>query len=284
MLSSNKVEKTSRYFACKTSKVASNEIISPLSTKVKPARCLLLRVRENAEGVSMTGAVLFKGDNSLDFAEIRSQVLRVPEVLGRIHEAQAIWDEAGLEPVNFYGTMISDNDGFFASSCLKSLCLAIVQVGLYDRYLRKNLQPEFVVGNVRNDSPALVAAGIISFRKLIIGSRAAGVEAEEVTPAKEENGLPTLRGQSLPIFKVYRKLEDGYQEENFESMHIPKVIRRLAEEQCLKRLVSIGPGSVDIQPEERSGMLEEVQFFESIDMDPLLSWFWQNVNAAEATA
>ena len=232
----------------------------------------------------MTSAVLFKGDNSLDFAEVREQILRVPEVLGRIHEAQAIWDEAGLDPVNFYATMTCDDEGFFASSCLKSLCLAIVQVGLYDRYLRKNQQPEFVVGNIRNDSPALVAAGIKSFRQLILGSRVAGVEEEEMEAPQEQHGLPTLRGQSLPIFKVYRKLEDGYAEEKIESMHMPKVIVRLAEEQGLKRLVSIGPGSADIQPEERVGLLEEVQFFESIDMDPLLAWFWQNVNSAKATA
>ena len=226
----------------------------------------------------MTGAVLFKGDNSLDFAEVREQILRVPEVLGRIHEAQAIWDEAGLDPVNFYATMTCDDEGFFASSCLKSLCLAIVQVGLYDRYLRKNQQPEFVVGNTRNDSPALVAAGIKTFRQLIIGSRAAGVEDDEMAIPDDSHGLPTLKGQSLPIYKVYRKLETGYAEERIESMHMTQVIVRLAEEQSLKKLVSIGPGSADIKAEERVGILEEVQFFESIDMDPLLSWFWQNVN------
>lgn len=233
----------------------------------------------------MTGAVLFKGDNSLDFAEVRSQVLRVPEVMGRLQEAQGIWDKAGLEPVNFYATMTAENEGFFASSCLKSLCLAIVQVGLYDRYLKKNQQPEFVVGNVRNDSSALVAAGIKSFRQLILGSIAAGAEAEvEDSKPKEVDGLPTLRGQSLPIFKVYRKLEIGYVEEPIESMHVPKVIVRLAEEQSLKKLVSIGPGSVEMQLEERIGILEDVQFFESIDMDPMLSWFWQNVDRLNAIA
>jgi hypothetical protein len=91
---------------------------------------------EDERGMKMTkNAVVFSGRNGLDFNDLRMGALRIPEVSLRLREAQAILDQNGIE-IDLLNVITSDDEYFFRNIKLKSLMAAVVQVGLFDRYLK----------------------------------------------------------------------------------------------------------------------------------------------------
>src|SRR5262245_39426408 len=105
----------------------------------------------------MTTAVVFGGLQSLDFQDVRENVVRIPEVRIRIEEAQAIWEAHVNKELGFHQFLCSEDSAFFNNMSLKSLCVAIVQTGLFDRYKKSFKAPEYLLGDSRNDSALLVA-------------------------------------------------------------------------------------------------------------------------------
>ena len=121
----------------------------------------------------MRDALVFNGASNLDFQDIRTNVVRIPEVVQRIREAQAIWDKVSATPLDLANFIGSEDEVFLSHIKLKSFATAVVQVGLLDRYLKNHKMPEFVVGAINGDSPMKVAMGQMTFFELVSESLAA---------------------------------------------------------------------------------------------------------------
>lgn len=229
----------------------------------------------------MTDAVVFNGIHTLDFHEVRWNVVRIPEVSVRISEAQEIWDKEELSSFNFYNFLVSEDQVFQGNIKLKSLATAIVQVGLYDRYLRFFQRPKYLIGAGNGDSPLKVAAGLLSLEDLLKKSRAC--EMERPSSLLQLADTPFLSGMSLADYTLYvfspqkntfETLIDGNKDFNV-------VAREAIEEHRVQKFVNIGPGSLLINRNKDEYSMADIQILESIDIDPMLSWFWREVQQHE---
>jgi hypothetical protein len=236
----------------------------------------------------MTTAVVFGGLQSLDFQEVRENVVRIPEVRIRIEEAQAIWERHVNKELGFHQFLVSEDATFFNNMSLKSLCVSIVQTGLFDRFKKNFKSPEYLLGDSRNDSALLVASEKISLTDLILRSRAAGV-VRPIETAASRDGLPVLNGQSFAMFEVYTKAvisetnNEPYKNAGLKEMDLAKLIRTLYHDHSVRKIVNVGPGQMQITiPAEDAA--NDVLALESIDLDPMLSWFWKELRKAPASA
>src|SRR5690606_5692461 len=103
-----------------------------------------------------------------------------------------------------------ENMIFFNNLNLKNLTIAVVQLGLYDRYCRRQPAPKFLIGDVANDAPVRVAANIQTLREMITSSRACSLTRplSPVRIAMDEG----LIGQRLPSYRVFkRKSSEEYE-------------------------------------------------------------------------
>jgi len=227
-------------------------------------------------------AVVFSGRNGLDLAALRGSVLRIPEVTMRLREAQNILDNLAEFPsVDLLSLLISDNEHFFRNIQLKGLVAAIVQVALFDRYLRTQARPQFLVGNSNGDSAMLVCSGRQSFREMVRNSPAVTANrtlSSEVVVPLETASLPVLSGLSLT---EYQALQGKATEQEFtyvavpgDSMELRKLIASLFLEQGLSRFVNVGPSSALVESDYREIGDGEIEAIDSIELDPLLGWFW----------
>jgi hypothetical protein len=228
----------------------------------------------------MRDCVVFNGVSSLEVQEIRVNVVRIPEVIKRIHQAQQVWDEHHRESFDLANFMASDDRIFLSNIKLKSLASAIVQIGLYDRYLRWHREPEFFVGDSTGDSPVLVATGQKLFSQLIGESPALSVSRPSgVVRLADE---PELSGIQLTQYLAYRRYEENkisfFQEVEVEGRDVQSLALQLIEELDVRRFINIGPGSLLFRSQPQFEMVD-IQVLESIDLDPMLSWFWPSLRA-----
>jgi hypothetical protein len=235
----------------------------------------------------MADTVIFGGNNSLDFVEVRAGVLRIPEVSLKIEEAQSLWDKECKTSFSFQHFLSSDDHSFYNNINLKSLSQAIVQLGLFDRYERLFKKPDYLVGNIEGDSALKVAAGQLTFRELISKSLACSV-LRPMLPLHTATDL-VLRGQNLPKFKAYASAEPSEGVTRFEELfetdiNLQNLVKKLIEEKGVKRIVHIGPGTIEKTKLVDEFYSSDVQIVESIDVDPMLGWFWANLRKQEASA
>jgi len=92
-------------------------------------------------------------------------------------------------------------------------------------------------------------------------------------------GLPSLAGLSLTEFRAFMKSEDGGMVELGQPvMDLVKLVGEVVEHQGVTRYINLGPGTA-IPANEYEQIAEmtgadEVTIIDSIDLDPMLNWFW----------
>jgi hypothetical protein len=227
----------------------------------------------------MRDALVFNGASNLDFQDIRTNVIRIPEVVVRIREAQAIWDTLGTTPLDLANFIASEDSVFLSHIKLKSFATAVVQVGLLDRYLKTHKLSEFVIGAVNGDSPLQVALGKMTFLEMVAESSAiTGSGTRNATPPAGAVDLPILSGVQLVEFGVFRRDENGeYVRERVETREVEKMIVDLVDVHDVRKLVMVGPGNSIFGKKILDLTSRDVQVLESIDLDPMLSWFWSHL-------
>ncbi len=237
-------------------------------------------------------AIVFSGRNGLDFSELRTSVLRIPEVTVRIRQAQSVLDTLDLPKVDLFNVISSDDESFGRNIKLKSLAATVVQIGLFDRFCKTQRRPEFMIGNSNGESAMLVCAGLQTFDEMV-----ASAVASDSTPAVSPTNLlpmsgifaaPLLAGLSLCEFRaveatqtetglVYTMLQDS-------SMEIKKIAESLHQDRGVNRFISIGPvGAMRLADYQTLGT-DEVEYMDSIELDPMLGWFWKNVRTSKLSA
>lgn len=226
----------------------------------------------------MRDAVVFSGVSNLDFQDIRSNVIRIPEVVVRIREAQQIWDTVASTPLDL-ANFIGSEDGIFLGNIkLKAFACAVVQAGLFDRYLKSHAAPEFVVGVINGDSALKFAAGHVTFFDMVAESTAVTGVAPTARVLPMGGDVPMLSGVHLAEYAIFQRTAEGtYQRLNLESRELEKMVLDLVDKQGIKRVVTVGPGNSAFSSRTHDLASRDVQMLESIDLDPMLSWFWQNL-------
>lgn len=231
-------------------------------------------------GQSVRDLIVFNGTNNLDFQDIRTNVIRIPEVVIRLRQAQEIWDKLSANPLDLTNFVASENSVFLGNIRLKSFATAIVQIGLLDRYLKTHTLTEFVVGAVNGDSPLRVAIGDMTFYDMVASSSALAGHSTRAGLTPILGGeLPILSGMQLAEYGVFKKdlARGGYQSISMDLREVDKLIFSLVDEFEVKKIVMIGPGSNLFGKSTLDLSDRDVQVLESIDLDPMLSWFWSRL-------
>ena len=231
----------------------------------------------------MKSAIVFSSLNRLDSREVRSNIARIPEVCAVLTEAQGAWDTHQSSEFNFHNFLSSENHIFLQSIKLKSLVTAIVQVGLYRRFVKKFPLPQYLLGSFNDDSALKVCSGEICFEEMIMGSQALSIP-KKVSP---QNAFPTplLSGIALIEYSIYyNKAEEGSDYVLYESKShdIRHMIQNLVDSHGVKRLISIGPGQRMLDGDQQEFLFHGTQVLESIELDPMLSWFWPRVHQSDS--
>lgn len=233
---------------------------------------------------AVKSAVVFSGRNALDFQELRGEVLRIPEVTLRVRQAQSVLDELGHSDTDLLNYIASDDETFFRNINLKGLVAAIVQIGLYDRFLKnQSRRPDFLVGNSNGDSALAACTGQISFRELVERSQALDTmrPSEKVISLGAEPA-PLLTGISLPEFQAFEMKVDDLGEVQFSAvregrMDLKKIASTLHDEFGVMRFINIGPANSLKGADFSSFESDEIETLDSIELDPMLSWFWRSM-------
>jgi hypothetical protein len=238
-------------------------------------------ILKKLKGGIMRDALVFNGVSNLDFQDIRTNVIRIPEVIVRIREAQKIWDTVSSTPLDLANFIGSEDSIFLSNIKLKTFATAVVQVGLLDRYLKSHQLPEFVVGIVNGDSPLKFAIGQCGFFELIGESAALGgatpIRPVHVLPSAGE--VPMLSGVHLAEYAVFqrRASDGGFDRISVEARDLERMLTELVEQHEIQRLIAVGPGSLSFGKQSAEVAARDIQLLESIDLDPMLSWFWQHL-------
>ncbi len=220
--------------------------------------------------MSEAKVVLFNEAKVLDLQEVRSNVLRIPEVSRKVREAQAILDRSAIGNFDLNTHIASDDKTFLSNLKLKQVCHSIVQLGLYERMLRFSAEPHLLVGNMSGFTALKVLTGQLSFEDLVLGK-------EEKAPVVV--GLsggcvdtPLLVGVKLAEYKVFRSAESTIQSvAGFDGRNADQLIKELMMKNPSAVVVNIGPGDAICQSIEKNH-----RFVELVDQDPMLaSWFWE---------
>lgn len=227
----------------------------------------------------MRDALVFNGASNLDFQDIRANVIRIPEVVARIREAQQIWDTVAAQPLDLANFIGSEDAVFLGHIKLKSFATAVVQVGLLDRYLKTHKLPEFVLGAINGDSPMKVAIGQMNFVDLVAESPASGSGPEPRLKAVLASELPILSGVQLTEYAIYqRRASDGtYERLQSNAREAEQMVVELVDLFEVNKLIMVGPGNSIFGKRVMDLTSRDVQVQESIDMDPMLSWFWSHL-------
>lgn len=270
---------------------------------------------------SQATGVVFAGRNGLDFLELRLGAVRIPEVSLRIRDAQKILDALDVERVDLLGSTITEDESFFRNIKIKSLLAAIVQVGLYERLLKSQRAPEILIGNSNGDSPLLVCAGQMTFEDMVKNSAALqtlqplparetadgapaptsllaavplgllpGIQAPLATLSQQAMPtLPSLSGLSLTEFRAFLRNEDGSMSEVGQPvMDLKKLLTEVVEHQTISRFINVGPGAAinsnDYEAIGEAAGADEVTVIDSIDLDPMLNWFWKQMRPSYGLA
>lgn len=226
----------------------------------------------------MRDALVFNGSSNLDFQDIRTNVIRIPEVVQRIREAQKIWDTIAATSLDLANFIASEDAVFLGHIKLKAFATAVVQVGLLDRYLKSGRLPEYVVGTVNGDSPLLVAIGKISFFDMVSESSAVtGMAGRPVAQLSGGFELPLLSGVQLAEYGIFRRNEKGeYQRQLCDTREVDKMLLELVDQYDVSKLAMIGPGN-SVFKKVLDLTSRDIRVTESIDSDPMLSWFWTHM-------
>lgn len=227
--------------------------------------------------------ILFSGRSGLDHEAMRFASLRIPEVSMRVRAAQKILDREMSKRIDLFGFINSDNQTFLGQPQWKSLSSAVVQLGLFDRYSRQRKVPSLMVGNSNGDSALHVAADILTFEEMIMGSEALKSPSSKIekVPEKDLLPVPRLTGALLNEYQLLKRGSAGHWKVLVDgSMDLSELVRHLVEESGVHQVINIGPQLTLDHGYLKDRFVMDFDFINSIDLDPMLTWYLRETSAS----
>ncbi len=225
----------------------------------------------------MKQAVIFCGQDSLNFMNIRNNIIRIPEVYQQIQKAQKVSDEQGTNSyfagIDFSLAFLQDDEAFKNNLKLKNVLHVIVQLGLYDRYTKKNGRPDYIVGDISGESTVNIISAEKTFQSLFMINETPG-------ELKVISSEPILSGSTMGLNQIFDLQSDEDKKIHETKQNMELLLQYLIEDKGVKRFVNIGPGLPSNKLCEYQLEQYDINMFESIDVDPMLSWFWPAIKKA----
>jgi hypothetical protein len=217
----------------------------------------------------MDTAVLLGDITVLDRFQVRNAVLRIPEVSIRLREFQNNLDEWCSHGVDLFVAMQHDDITFSRMGNLRGAIVSVVQQGLYDRYRRFHKEPTLFIGS----------KGYLPVLRALAGNSKLSEVLQKLFVEDTKSlsmVVPQTRG-AFDIIKVGADQQIQYLESAAQTMD--ELVSGLVEEQSIKRIVNIGPGS-RVESYLIDPTFEHLTVEESIESDPWLGWFFAAVRSA----
>lgn len=233
----------------------------------------------------MTSLLFFVSvKESFIFPAIRQNLIRIPEVLLRLKEAETLLNQFNdnqtidmikLMQSQWLATGKTHNQSIkhlqidtIAQSAellnfqhkLQLIASYVSQVGLFDRYIKLNSYPEFILYNTQCCQAALASVKKYPIKKMIKNIL--------------QNKWQTETNKDLDTYVVLKRKNGQYiQQQKISHSDFKFQFEAFALTANLKAFVHLGPGqSMQIA----FSKLSAAQFteLETISTDPLLNWFW----------
>jgi|FLYM01.1.fsa_nt_gi hypothetical protein len=206
-------------------------------------------------------ALVFDIQGGEHFQEVRAALIRIPEVIQKIRHVQEILDQKGIA-LDLSNFIASDDGSFLHHYRRKEFAGIILQLGLFDRYLRFFNAPDAVVGVANSISALRVVSGQITLEQLV---DEAFRKPKPVTEIQELPGLPILTGIQIPKYQAVKiNSEDGSVVTGGAPVADLTAVLESIEDQ---EIFEIGLG----HPGRRG----------TIELDKQLSWVWDQVTEAK---
>lgn len=217
----------------------------------------------------MAKSVLLTEIDALNRLQVRRDVSRIPEVSLRIREAQAAADTTlGEDAPLLIQSMLKEDQDFKGSGKISQILWAAAQLGLWDRFLKTQRIPRFVVCKAENQALVRVMNGEVRF-------------AAWIGEFLQNNGETALSSPEETAEHAYLMIElkkderDGSpaHEVKFSSADLATCVQFSLDEFKVVQCVRVGfetPSndlSIDLPFRERFDIVN------SIELDPLLTWF-----------
>lgn len=228
----------------------------------------------------MKTAVLFANTGVLDFLELRTSIVRIPEVIAKLKEAQVFLDRAMKEAPDLIQFLTSDDQKFWASEKIRKITVAVVQIALYERHSKNFGKASHFLAVDKDDSPVQVISGKMRLGEFVINLAMKEEKVKAITEMPEATFL--AKGISMPDFQLFTKSEDPVAEDEpayslsneGDKEALNSLLMKIRDEDNVKQFVNIGPGQSISGSAVNDLIDKELNIMESIDMDPMLSWFW----------
>lgn len=228
----------------------------------------------------MKSVVVFAGRNGVDFSEVRTSVLRIPEVSIKIRQAQKAIDQMGLEQIDLLAIANSDDSVLNKNSSVKIILSSLVQLALFERSLRSQRKPSYLMASTLEPSVLDLIKGesITTFVQKALASQAQELNQEEVSAnVIQLNAVAAEPAEHMTVVEV-NIAENGTLKsvnEVLKGSEAKKLFTELIEKMNVTKFVNIGPANALASSNDEA--LESVTVIDSIEADPILNWFWQGL-------
>jgi len=231
----------------------------------------------------MKSVVVFAGRNGVDFSEVRSSVLRIPEVSIKIRQAQKVIDQMGLEEIDLLAIANSEDSVLNNHSSVKIILSSLVQLALFERSLRSQRKPNYLMASTEEPGVLDLIKGesISSFVQKALAMEAK--QTSDITISAVANVLPLNPefSQTMPETMTVVEVtiaENGTLKsvnEALKGSEAKILFTELIEKMNVTKFVNIGPSNALASSNDET--LESVTVIDSIEADPILNWFWQGL-------
>lgn len=229
-------------------------------------------------------AILFSGLSMMDQSSVRESLIRIPEVLNRIKTAQKTIDQLTNSSVELINCMLDDDQTFVSNCKVRRVLVNLVQLGLYDRHVKHYEKPKYFVGSISNLSAIEHCLGfsyIDEFVRSVWFQDLEGSEAEIPTLSEskyQDIQVIQMMNRKPTQFYIYEfnqlSVEMAESKKIDEADAADKLIVRLIKKHEVKQIVNLGPSDLLLDPVYNPFHLEDINVYNTIEIDPMLSWFY----------
>lgn len=224
----------------------------------------------------MKTAVLFGELTNISNYQIRSAIIRVPEVIKRIREMQLVIERQSGSLVDLFTCVSLENEEFSLLKTEKFLLSVAVQVGLFDRYIRRFGIPDLLVISKGGIQQIRVAVGDLSLNDFVSeiflnGSFIQNPLVSNITILQSKGNYDLVRFSS----GILEPVENSAQT-------LEELVAKLVEDIGISRIVKISLGDVSLDSQTVDPCFERLQISGSIEMDPMLNWLTSEISKISA--
>tara|TARA_B100001248_G_scaffold253282_1_gene230349 strand:+ start:12298 stop:12975 length:678 start_codon:yes stop_codon:yes gene_type:complete len=217
----------------------------------------------------MKTALVFANQGTIDFSEVRSNVIRIPEVVATLKEAQICIDQICPNPVDLISFMSADDTRFWSTEKFRKLCVGLVQIGLCRRYYKSKEPADVLVCAEDVYSPVKVLTSTISLKEYV----------ELCLFQQDSNEVFQLSSGVLPQkLEAYKLTDEGYKVLIEKQDDVESMIVQLREDHAIGRVINVGPCNTLVSSYADPVLFSDMQVEELINMDPMLTWFWDSMS------